>query len=138
HHAAEVLKSGIRHGLTTDVWAQDALALALKSAPGGGQTLEAERAAMSAIDLDPRDPKAYIKAAKASDEAGHGDLALAYCQRAAELDPNLPIAYANALAYAEKAADVKADAIAWASGNLLQRDWINDGIDYHAETRSRL
>ena len=93
---------------------------------------------MSAIDLDPRDPKAYIKAAKASDDAGHGDLALAYCQRAAELDPNLPIAYANALAYAEKATDVKADAIAWASGNLLQRDWINDGIDYHAETRTRL
>ena len=44
NHAAEVLKSGIRHGLTTDVWAQDALALALKSAPGGGQTLAGHRA----------------------------------------------------------------------------------------------
>lgn len=137
-HAAEVLKCGIRSGLTTDVWAQEALALALKSGQGGGATFDAERASLSGIDLDPSNPKAYMKAAKASDEAGRSDIALAFCQRAAELDPNQPVAYANALVYADKANDINTDAIRWATANLLGRDWIDDGIDYHAEAKSRL
>ncbi|CAN5445992.1 hypothetical protein BH11PLA2_BH11PLA2_15430 [soil metagenome] len=136
NHAAEVLKAGIRQGLTTEVWAQDALAMALNS--GGGHSFASERAGMSAIDLDPNDAKAYIKAARTADDAGHTDIALAYCHRAADLDANMPLAYANALVYAEKSADVKADAIQWASTNLLQRDWMNDGVDYHAQTRTRL
>jgi tetratricopeptide (TPR) repeat protein len=135
-HAAEVLKAGIRLGLTADQWAHDALAVALKSS--GGQTLDVEKAAMSAIDLAPSEAKAYLKAAKAADDAGRVEVALAYCRRAADLDSNMPLAYANALVYAEKAGDVKTDAIQWASDNLLRRDWADDGVNYHAETRTRL
>ena len=49
------------------------------------------------------------------------------------------MAYANALAYAEHATDVKTDAVVWAANNLLRRDWnIIDGIDYHTQTQDRL
>src|SRR4029079_734248 len=54
-----------------------------------------------------------------------------------------PVAYANALAYAEHAlkarADVKTDAVMWAAHNLLHRDWnVGDGIDYHGQAKARL
>ncbi len=49
------------------------------------------------------------------------------------------MAYANALAYAEFATDVKSDAVVWAAHNLLKRDWnTGDGIDYHDQAKTRL
>lgn len=135
-HAAEILKAGIRRGLTNDVWAHEALALALKESQAS--PFEVKRAAMSVIDLEPEDAKGYIKAAQAADDNGQLDLALAFCKRAANLQPNMPLAYANALAYAEKAPEARSDAILWASDNLLRRDWTSDTVDYHASTKARL
>jgi tetratricopeptide (TPR) repeat protein len=135
-YAAEVLKAGIRRGLTSDVWAYDALAIALKEMKAS--PAEVKRAALSAIDLEPTEAKGYLKAAKVADEIGDTDLALAFCQRAADLEPNIPLAYANALVYAEKAPETRFGVIHWASDNLLRRDWTSDGIDYHAEARARL
>jgi hypothetical protein len=98
-----------------------------------------ERAALSGIDLEPADPKAYLKAAKAEAELKNHDLAVALCRRAAERDVDQPAAYANALAYAEHAKGVAPDTIEWAAGNLLRRDWgQTDGVDYHARVRDLL
>lgn len=135
--AAEVLKGGLRKGLATDAWAHESLALALEMSQGS--QAEIERAALSAIDLDPTDAKAYLKAAKVSAEFKNHDQALAFARRAAEFAPDQPIAYANALAYAEHATDVKTDAVVWAAHNLLSRDWnFGDGINYHLQTKARL
>ena len=135
--AAEVLKGGLRKGLATDAWAHESLAIALQMSQGS--PAEIERAAVSAIDLDPTDAKAYLKAAKVEAELKNHDQAIAFCQRAAEFAPDQPMAYANALAYAEYATDVKTDAVVWAAHNLLRRDWnTGDGINYHAQTKARL
>jgi tetratricopeptide (TPR) repeat protein len=139
--AVEVLKGGLRKGLTTDTWAHDALALALQESQAG--SAEYERAALSAIDLDPTDSKAYLKAAKVASQMKNHDLAMAFSKRAAEFAPDQPVAYANTLAFAEQALaqakDVKTDAVVWAAKNLLRRDWTDtDGIDYHAQTKARL
>ena len=48
--------------------------------------------------------------------------AMAFCQRAAAFSPNDPTPYANAMAYAEFATDVKSDAVMWAANGLLKRD----------------
>ena len=142
--AVEVLKAGLRKGLTTDSWAHESLAIAMQMSPQSqGNTAEYERAALSAIDLDPTDAKAYLKAAKVCDELKNHDKALAFAKRAAEYAPDQPVAYANALAYAEHATDaragVKTDAVMWAAHNLLRRDWnVGDGIDYHGQTKARL
>jgi len=63
-----------------------------------------------------------------------------FCKRAAKCSPNDPTPYANALAYAEFATDLKSDAVMWAADNLLKRDWNNtsDGIDYHKQTTALL
>jgi tetratricopeptide (TPR) repeat protein len=134
-HAAESLKANLRRGHATGAWAYEALTIALQS--NKADPAEVERVAMSAIDLDPADPKAYLRAAKASNDLGKHDAAITLCQRAAEIEPNLPVAYANALAYAERSSDVKADVVSWASANLLRNDWPNDGIDHAAEAKSR-
>jgi tetratricopeptide (TPR) repeat protein len=134
-HAAEILKASLRKGLATSSWAHDALAVALQASGAG--PAEAERAAVSGIDLDPNDPKALLKAAKAESEQKNFAQAFAFCERSAELAPDAPGAYANALAYAEQATDVKADVVQWATGNLLRRDWAADGIDYHKEAKER-
>jgi tetratricopeptide (TPR) repeat protein len=136
--AAEVLKGNLRKGLATDDWAHEALALALQSA-GGTDPAEVERAAVSAIDLDPASAKAYLKAAKAEANLKNHNQAVVFCQRAAACSPDDPTPYANALAYAEFATDVKSDAVMWAANNLLKRDWNStDGIDYHKQTNERL
>jgi tetratricopeptide (TPR) repeat protein len=136
--AVEVLKGNLRKGLATDDWAHEALAMALQAA-GGSDPAEVERAAVSAIDLDPSSAKAYLKAAKAEAGLKNHNQAVAFCQRAAACSPDDPTPYANALAYAEFATDVKSDAVMWAANNLLKRDWNStDGIDYHAQTNKRL
>jgi tetratricopeptide (TPR) repeat protein len=132
-HTAELLKAGLRKGKTTGGWAQEALALALKSAQAA--PAEVERASLSAIDLDPDSAKAYLRAAHAEGELGRPEVALAFCQRAAALEPNTPTPYVDALTYAEKATDVKSDVVNWASTNLLARDWPLDGIDYQTEAK---
>ena len=135
-HAAEVLKANLRKGLATDAWAHEALAVALQL--GQASADEIERAATSAIDLDPASGKAYLRAAKAESELKNLDRALSFCRRAAELSPDLPGAYANALAYAERSDAVKADVVGWAAENLIRRDWPADGIDYSREAKTRL
>jgi tetratricopeptide (TPR) repeat protein len=136
--AIEILKGGLRKGLATDAWVHESLAIALQMTKDHNP-VEYERAALSAIDLDPTDPKAYLKAAKVEAELKNHDQAVAFCKRAAEFAPDQPMAYANALAYAEHATDVKTDAVVWAANNLLKRDWNTaDGIDYHGQTKVRL
>jgi tetratricopeptide (TPR) repeat protein len=134
--AVEILKGGMRKGLTTDYWAHEALAIALQSSHG--DPVEVERAALSAIDLDPTDPNAYIKAAKIEADLKNYDQAITFCKRAADFAPDKPIAYANALAYAEKATDVRTDAVVWAANNLLKRDWNSLDINYHKQVNDRL
>jgi len=134
--AAEILKANLRKGLATEPWAHEALAVSLQMSQAS--PAEVERAALSAMDLDPTDPKAYLKAAKAEAELKNHDLAVAFCRRAAEFGPDLPGPYANALAYAESAKGVKPDTVEWAASNLLRRDWAADGVDYHAKTRDLL
>jgi len=137
--AVEVLKGNLRKGLATDDWAHEALALALQAA-GNSSPTEVERAAVSAIDLDPTSAKAYLKAAKAEANLKNHNQAMVFCKRAAKCSPNDPTPYANALAYAEFATDVKSDAVMWAADNLMKRDWNNtgDGIDYHKQTAAIL
>jgi hypothetical protein len=135
-HAAEVLKAGLRKGLATDTWAHEALAIALQAS--GASPVEIERAAVSGIDLDPTNPNAYLKAAKAEADLKNHDVAVAFCRRAAEFGPDKPEPYANALAYAEHARDVKSDTAAWAAANLLHREWTADGINYQEQTKARL
>jgi tetratricopeptide (TPR) repeat protein len=136
-HAVELLKAGLRKGLTTDEWAHEALAVALQMTQAN--PAEAERAALSGIDLDLTNAQAYIRAAKVEADLKNHDYAFALCQRAAFIAPDRPEVYANALVYAEAAKDVKSDAVAWAADNLLKRDWSNaDGIDYHQKAREHV
>lgn len=135
-HAAEVLKANLRKGLATSAWAHEALAVALQASQASAE--EIERASTSVIDLEPQDGKAYLRAAKAEADLKNYSQAMAFCQRAADLAPDLPGAYANALVYAEKSDNVKTDVISWAAENLLRRDWPVDGIDYPRETKARL
>jgi hypothetical protein len=136
-HAAEVLKGNLRKGLATDDWAHEALAVALQMSKA--DSVEVERAALSAIDLDPTNPKAYLKAAKVEADLKNNDLAVRFCQKAAEFGPDQPGPYANALAYAKDAKNVTPDTVAWAASNLLQRDWVAaDGIDYSGKARAML
>ena len=136
-HAAEVLKGNLRKGIATDSWVHESLAIALQA--GGGNPAEVERASVSAIDLDPADAKAYLKAAKAEDKLKNHNQAIAFCKRASECSPDDPTPYANAMAYAEVATDVRSDAVLWAANGLLKRDWsTTDGIDYHKQANDRL
>lgn len=137
-HATEVLKGALRKGLATDDWVHASLAVALaatKQADAG----EVERAAVSGIDLDPSDAKAYLKAARAEADLKNHAQAVAFCKRAAECAPDQPTAYANALAYAEAGKDVTTDAVVWAVKGLQARDWsTTDGINYHDQVKARL
>jgi tetratricopeptide (TPR) repeat protein len=135
-HAAESLKAALRKGRVGGGVVHEALAVVLQAAQA--TPAEVERAALSGIDLNPADARAFLKAARTQSELGRHEVALAYCQRAADLEPNLPAPYVNALAYAERATDVKSDVVHWASVNLLRRDWPADGIDYHTQAKDRL
>lgn len=135
--AAEVLKANLRKGLATEAWAHEALAVSLEMSQAA--PAEVERAAMSAIDLDPTDPKAYLRAAKVVAGQKNFDLAVRFCRRAADFGPNQAEPYANALVYADSAKGVMTDTVDWATANLLRRDWAgSDGIDYHKQAKERL
>jgi tetratricopeptide (TPR) repeat protein len=135
-HAAESLKANLRKGRATGAWAYEALTIALQSSQA--TPAEVERAAISGIDLEPNDPRAYLQAAKAENDLGRSDLAISLCKRAAEIEPNLPLIYANALVYAEKHTEVRADVVGWATENLLRRDWPNDGTDYASDAKRKV
>ncbi|HSQ58073.1 MAG TPA: DUF4974 domain-containing protein, partial [Gemmata sp.] len=135
--AAEVLKGALRKGLTTEDWVHDSLVIALQAAQAKPE--EVERAAVSGIDLAPDNVDSYLKAARIESDMKNHAQAVAFCRRAALVAPDQPIAYANALAYAEVGNDVKTDAVIWAADNLFKRDWnTTDGIDYHAKAAQRL
>ncbi|VTU01916.1 von willebrand factor type a : Uncharacterized protein OS=Planctomyces maris DSM 8797 GN=PM8797T_01844 PE=4 SV=1: VWA_3 [Gemmataceae bacterium] len=137
-HATEVLKGALRKGLASDDWVHESLAVAL-AATRQADAGEVERAAVSGIDLDPSDSKAYLKAARAEADLKNHAQAVAFCKRAAECAPDQPTAYANALAYAEAGKDVTTDAVVWAVKGLQARDWnTTDGINYHDQVKARL
>jgi len=136
-HTAEALKANLRHGHATAEWAHEALAIALQEAKA--KPSDVERAALSALDLAPNDPKAYLKAARAEFDLDRAEIAVGLCKRAAAMEPNLPAAYADALVYADSGeGEVRTDSLHWAAVNLLRRDWTADGADYAAATKVRI
>ncbi|HEY7152403.1 MAG TPA: hypothetical protein VH575_00445, partial [Gemmataceae bacterium] len=118
-HAAEFLKANLRQGIVVEAWVFQALALALRMS--GGSAEDIERAEVSTADLEPKDSRGYLQAAKALAGDEKYPLALAFCQQAALLEPGTPHAYSDALDYAELSRDGKA--MEWAAGNLLRHDW---------------
>jgi tetratricopeptide (TPR) repeat protein len=136
-YVAEVLKAALRSGLVAEAWAHEALAIALEASNGAGE--EIERARVSGIDLEPKNPQAYLKASRALADAGDADRALKFCRAAAKIEPNLPDPYINALAFAaEGKATLDARDSVFFSGNLLERDWAVDAADYHLRAREHL
>jgi tetratricopeptide (TPR) repeat protein len=118
-HAAEFLKADIRHGILVKPWVYQALAVALRQTKASAE--EIERAEVSAADLEPLDAQGFLRAAEAMRQAERPDRALAFCRQAALLQPNVPYAFRDALVCAKEAKD--SAGMAWAAGNLLQRDW---------------
>ncbi|MFN4258536.1 MAG: hypothetical protein ACK4RK_04515, partial [Gemmataceae bacterium] len=133
-HTAEFLKANLRRGIVARPWVQEALALALQES--GGAPVDIERAQASAIDLVPNRAESYLQASRALADNQRYDQALALCRQAAQVEPNLPDPYADALVYAEKA--VNSEALLWAAGNLLQRDWPVDNRHLHLDAQDRL
>jgi hypothetical protein len=131
-----LLKADLRQGVLAQPCVFDALALALQSS--GGSSEEIERVRLSAIDLQPKNPQAYLSAAKALNELGHTELAVALCKRAANLEPNAADAYADSLVYMAKAKDVDSDAVQWAASNLLRRDWASSQSPYQEQARQAI
>jgi tetratricopeptide (TPR) repeat protein len=135
--AAELLKASLRSGITPERWYQEALGIALEESQGSPE--EIERAYLSAIDLEPKNPHAYLQAAKWLNQVGDPDGAVRLCKVAAKLEPNVPDAYANALVYADNPkATASYDVAAFAAGGLLARDWPADNADLHAQAEKHL
>jgi tetratricopeptide (TPR) repeat protein len=135
--AAELLKASLRSGITPERWYQEALGIALEESQGSPE--EIERAYLSAIDLEPKNPQTYLQAARSLALMGDPDVAVRLCKVAARLEPNVPDAYANALVYADSPkATASYDVAAFAAGGLLARDWPADGGDLHAQARQHL
>jgi tetratricopeptide (TPR) repeat protein len=124
----ELLKADLRHGVLAQPVCFDALAIALKQT--GATIEEVERVRLSQIDLEPTNPQSYLKAAEAMNELGRPEQAVAFCKRAAGLEPNATDSYAQSLVYLDKAKAVDTDAVQWAAANLSSRDWaINDATN---------
>jgi tetratricopeptide (TPR) repeat protein len=135
--AAELLKASLRSGITPERWYQEALGIALEESQGSPE--EIERAYLSAIDLEPKNPQTYLQAARSLNQMGDPDGAVRLCKVAAKLEPNVPDAYANALVYADSPkATASYDVAAFAAGGLLARDWPADSGDLHAQARQHL
>jgi tetratricopeptide (TPR) repeat protein len=133
-HTAEFLKANLRQGIVTRPWVYEALAVALESS--GGSPQEILRAKLSAVDLEPQDAPNFLKAAKAMAESKQWKRALAFSQKAADLQPNAPYTYADALVYADKAKDPKG--MEWAAGNLLKQDWPVDNTHFQRQAQAKL
>ncbi|HJZ93048.1 MAG TPA: hypothetical protein VKE40_19385, partial [Gemmataceae bacterium] len=136
-HAAELIKASLRSGLTPERWYQDALAIALEESQGSAEDIE--RAYTSAIDLEPKNPETYLHVSRALNRLGDPDAAVRLCKVAARLEPNVPDAYASALAYADSPkATASYDVASFAAGGLLARDWPSDNGQLHDEARKHL
>jgi len=61
---------------------------------------------------------------------------VAFCRQAAQLQPNNPHAYANALAYAELGKD--SQGMEWAAGNLLSQEWPVDSYTLQLRAQAKL
>jgi len=131
-HAAEFLKAVLRQGQVAKPWVFEALVVALKQS-GQGTSEEIERAQLSLLDLQPQSARGYLQASRAVAEDKHYDQALVFCQQAAQLEPNQPQVYTQALTYAKKLND--SQAMEWAAGNLIRRDWPinNDNLQRNAQ-----
>jgi tetratricopeptide (TPR) repeat protein len=136
-HAAELLKASLRNGITPERWYQEALAIALEESQGSSE--EIERAYVSAIDLEPKNPQTYLQVSRSLNALGNPDAAVRLCKVAAKLEPNVPDAYASALVYAENPkATASYDVASFAAGGLLARDWPYDNGNLHATARNHL
>lgn len=135
-HAAELLKASLRTGSATDTWTHEALAVAMTLAQEDPS--EIQRAELSALDVDSSNPKSLLRAANSASQHGKYDLALAYCQQAAALEPNTPAAYVNALSFATKSDAVTTDVVEWAAVGVFARDWANEGVNVHGEAKAKL
>ncbi len=133
-HAAEFLKADLRKGLVVKPWVYEALAIALRES--GAAPEEIERAEVALADMEPLDADGYLKASKGMANLKRYDRALAFCKQAAQLAPDSPQAYAQALGYAETVSDV--NTMAWAAGNLLKQEWPEGGNDLQAKARRSL
>jgi hypothetical protein len=133
-HAAEFLKATLRHNVVARPWVYDALTVALKQSSGSLDDIE--RAQLSAMDMEPQNAQSYLRAAQAMADNKRYDQALAFCRHAALLEPNAPEPYAQALGYAELGHD--SQAMEWAAGNLLSRDWPVDNKGFQEKAEYQL
>ena len=133
-HAAEFLKANLRQGIVAQPWVYEALAIALKESKGSLDDIE--RAQLSIIDFAPQDSHGYLNASAAMAENKRYDRAVAFCRQASLLDPNSPAPYAEALLYAEL--DKNPEAMEWAAGNLLSRDWPLENQELHDQAYGKL
>jgi tetratricopeptide (TPR) repeat protein len=131
-----LLQADLRKGLLTQPCVFDALAVALKAS--GGTPEERERVLLSVIDLDPKNPQSYLQAADAMQELKKPEQALAFCKRAAALEPNAADPYAKSLVYLAAAKDVDTDAVQWAAGNLMKHEWAVDREVHQAQAQKAL
>jgi len=69
-------------------------------------------------------------------DARKWDKALAFCQEASALEPNAAAPYTEALLYADKAHST--EAMKWAAGNLIKRDWPVDNDALHLQAKEKL
>jgi tetratricopeptide (TPR) repeat protein len=133
-HAVEFLKANLRQGIVVQPWVYEALAIAMEQ---NGDALEdVQRVRLSGLSLDPTNPQSFLKAAKAASDAGNHERALAFCRKAAQLDPSLPSPYADALVYAERGKDTKG--MEWAVGRLAAQDWATDATTLQAKVSRNL
>jgi hypothetical protein len=133
-HAAEFLKANLRQGTVVRPWVFEALAVALEAS--GGDRDEVRRARLSAVALDPSDAQGFRQAARALAANKDWDRALAFCRQAALLEPNQPQPYEDSLELAELGGNV--EAMAWAAGKLVSRDWPADNLVLHRKADLRV
>jgi tetratricopeptide (TPR) repeat protein len=133
-HAAEFLKANLRQAIVARPWVYEALALALKECKGS--VTDIERAQLSTIDLQPQDSASLLKAAEDMREAGRYDRAVVMCRQASVVQPDSPGPYLEAARAAEQGNDT--EAMAWATANLLSRDWPVDDKDIHRQAAERM
>jgi hypothetical protein len=134
NHVAEFLKANLRMGICVRPWVYEALAIAIEAS--GGSSDDARRARLSAVALNPKDAQGFLSGARALADARQWARALAFCRQAAQLEPNLPACYADAVGYAELAKD--SQAMEWAVGNLLSHDWPVDNEFLHLKAQAKL
>jgi tetratricopeptide (TPR) repeat protein len=134
-HAAEFLKATLRHGQVARPWVYEALLVALKESKQGTSE-EIERAQLSLLDIQPQSAQGYLRASQAMAEDKRFDQALAFCQQASQLEPNLPEIYTQAMTYARQLNNTQA--MEWAAGNLLSRDWPTDNANLREKTKGEV